>query len=197
MDTNKLKARDLITTAIFTVVFVIITFVCVMAMSMIVIGYPLLASASGLLCGIVWLYMRLKAPKRFTILLQSVICALLFFVIGAGWFVALGILVGGLFAEMITSLGQYKNFRLTVIGYAVYGFCFHWGSFLVVLISRDYYIEYAIANGTNRQLIDTLLPMMNWQFLLLGSVLCVVFSVVGILIGKALLKKHFVKAGVM
>ena len=197
MNTSKLKARELITTAIFTVVFMIVTFACVMVTSITVFTYPLLASASGLLCGIIWLYMRLRVPKRFTVLLQSVICALLFFVVGAGWFVALGILIGGIFAEVITSLGKYKSFKLTAIAYAVYGFCFHWGSFLVVIISREYYIEYAVANGTNRQLIDTLLPMMSWQFLLIGSILCIVFSVIGMLLGKTLLKKHFVKAGMV
>ena len=126
MDTNKLRAKDLITIAIFTVVFVIVTFACVMALSMTIFGYPFLASASGLVCGVIWLYMRLKVPKRFTILLQSVICALLFFCIGAGWFIASGIIAGGVLAEIITSAGKYKNFKLIAIGYAVYGFCFHW-----------------------------------------------------------------------
>lgn len=197
MNQNKLKAKDLITIAIFTVIFVIVTFACVMGLGMTVVGYVFLASASGLLCGVVWLYMRLKVPKRFTILLQAVVCALLFFCIGAGWFIASGILIGGILAEIITSAGNYKNFKLTTIGYAVYGFCFHWGSFLLALISRDYYLEYALENGTSKQQLDMLLPLISWPLILIAGIAAFAFSVVGMLIGKALLKKHFVKAGII
>jgi energy-coupling factor transport system substrate-specific component len=197
MNTNSLKAKDLITTAIFTVVFVIVTFACVMALGMTVVGYPFLASASGLICGVIWLYMRLKVPKRFTVLLQAVVCALLFFVIGAGWFIAAGILAGGILAEIITSAGKYKDFKLTTIGYAVYGFCFHWGSFLLVILARDYYYKFALANGTPQQQLDSIMDLMSWQLLLGASALAVVCSLLGMLIGKALLKKHFAKAGMV
>jgi energy-coupling factor transport system substrate-specific component len=197
MTQEKLKAKDLITTAIFTVIFVIVTFACVMALGMTVAGYPFFASASGLVCGVIWLYMRLKVPKRFTILLQSIVCALLFFCIGAGWFIPSGIIAGGALAEIITGAGNYKSFKFTAIGYAVYGFCFHWGSFLVVIFSRDYYYNFALANGTSRQQLDMLMPLMSWQLLLLGGILCVIFSVIGMFIGRALLKKHFVKAGMV
>jgi energy-coupling factor transport system substrate-specific component len=165
-----------------------------MALGMTGVGYPFVASASGLVCGIIWLYMRLKVPKRFTVLLQSVVCALLFFCIGAGWYIAIGIIVGGVLAEIITGIGKYKNFKFTAIGYAVYGFCFHWGAFLIVIIARDYYYEYALTHGTDKQQLDTLMPLMSWQILLIGGILSFVFSIIGILIGRALLKKHFVKA---
>jgi energy-coupling factor transport system substrate-specific component len=197
MNQDKLKAKDLITIAIFTVVFVIITFACVMTLGMTGIGYVFLASGSGLLCGVGWLYMRLKVPKRFTVLLQSTVCALLFFCIGAGWYIASGILIGGILAEIITSAGKYKSFKLTATGYAVYGFCFHWGIFLLALVARDYYVEYALANGTSQQSMDVLMPLLSWPVVLIGAVAAAAFSVVGILIGKALLKKHFEKAGIL
>ncbi|MDR2417562.1 MAG: MptD family putative ECF transporter S component [Treponema sp.] len=197
MNQNKLKAKDLITIAIFTVVFVIATFACVMALSMTVVGYPFLASASGLVCGVIWLYMRLKVPKRFTVLLQSIVCALLFFCIGAGWFIASGIVVGGALAELITSAGHYKSFKFTMIGYAVYGFCFHWGAFLMVILARDYYYDYALTNGTPQQHLDALMPLMSWQLLLGAGVFAVVGAVLGMLLGRRLLKKHFVKAGML
>jgi energy-coupling factor transport system substrate-specific component len=198
MNTDKLKAKDLITIAIFTVIFVIVTFACVMAIGMTIVGYPFLASASGFVCGVIWLYMRLKVPKRFTILLQSIICALLFFFIfGAGWFVASGILVGGVLAEIITGAGKYKDFKRIAIGYAVYSFCFHWGAFLLLILARDYYYDYALANGTPQQQLDEIMPLVSWQLLLGASALAVVGAALGILFGRKLLNKHFVKAGMV
>jgi energy-coupling factor transport system substrate-specific component len=197
MNADRLEARDLITIAIFTVIFVIVTFACVMALSMTVVGFAFFAAGSGLVCGVIWLYMRLKVPKRFTVLLQSVVCALLFFVIGAsGWFVASGILIGGVLAEIITSAGKYKSFKLTTIGYAVYCFCFHWGSFLLIIIARDYYYDFALANGTTEQQL-ALLPLMSWQLLLAAGVLAIIGAVLGMLLGRVMLRKHFVKAGMV
>jgi energy-coupling factor transport system substrate-specific component len=197
MNTNKLKAKDLITIAIFTVIFVIVTFACVMTLGMTGVGYVFLASASGLICGVIWLYMRLKVQKRFTILIQSALCGLLFFFIGAGPFIPAGIIAGGILAEIITSAGKYKNFKLTMIGYAVYDFCFHWGIFLIALLARDYYLEYAIENGTSREMMDALLPLINWPLILAASLSAAVFAIIGMFTGKALLKKHFVKAGLV
>jgi energy-coupling factor transport system substrate-specific component len=145
---GKLRAKDLITTGIFTALFFV---------------------AFG----------------------GAVVCA------ATGWFIASGIIAGGVLAEIITGAGNYKSFKFTTIGYAVYGFCFHWGSFLVVIFSRDYYYNYALANGTSQQQLDALMPLMSWQLLLLGGILCVIFSVIGMFIGRALLKKHFVKAGMV
>ncbi|MDR1589975.1 MAG: MptD family putative ECF transporter S component [Oscillospiraceae bacterium] len=197
MNSGKLKAKDLITTAIFTVIFVIVTFACVMTLGTTVIGYIFLTSATGLLCGIVWLYMRLKVQRRFTIIIQSVVCGLLFFFIGAGPYIAAGIIVGGIVAELITGIGKYKNFKLIVTGYAAYNFCFHWGIFLLALLARDYYVEFAVNNGTDAAHMDTLMQWINWPMILAGAAAAVVFAVVGILIGKLLLKKHFLKAGMI
>jgi energy-coupling factor transport system substrate-specific component len=197
MNQDKLKAKDLITTAVFTVIFVIVTFACVMTLGTTVIGYIFLTSAAALLCGVIWLYMRLKVPKRFTILLQSVVCALLFFCIGAGWYIASGILAGGVLAEVITSIGKYKSFKFIVIGYAVYNFCFHWGVFLLALLARDYYVEFAVKNGTDAKHMELLMQLINWPMILASAFSAAVFSVIGLLIGKALLKKHFQKAGLV
>jgi hypothetical protein len=43
---------------------------------------------------------------------------------------------------------------------------------------------------------QTLLDFMSWQVMLLTGVLSIAGAVIGMLLGKAMLKKHFVKAGI-
>lgn len=40
--------------------------------------------------------------------------------IGAGWAVAVGFIAGAIIAEILSRIGQYKNFWLNTIGYSIY-----------------------------------------------------------------------------
>jgi len=77
MNTNKLRAKDLITTAIFTVVTAIIFFVGSMVFGMIPVTYPFLVGIIAIPGGIIWEYMRVKVPKRFSIMIQSIVTILM------------------------------------------------------------------------------------------------------------------------
>ena len=196
MNTNKLTAKDLITTAIFTVVTIIIFFAGAMTFGMIPLLYPFLVAVVSIPGGIIWAYMRVKVPKRFSIIIQCVITTLIFFLAGIGPFLALGFLVGGVLAEIISGVGKYKSFALNTVGYAVQAFCVHTGAFLVPIVARDYYYEFCVTGGMSVEWTETFLNFMSWPVLLGTGALAIVGAVIGMFLGKALLKKHFVKAGV-
>jgi energy-coupling factor transport system substrate-specific component len=197
MNTDKLRAKDLITTAVFTVLFSLILFACSMTIGMIPLTYPFLMAVAAVPGGIVWAYMRVKVPKRLTVLMQCVVMTLLFLLAGVGWFGAVGAIVGGVAAELITGAGRYRNYALNTLGYAAFCFCVHAGMFLIVLVARDYYYDYCITNGMDAAYMDTLMRFMNWPVLIGSGVLAVIGAIVGMLLGRALLKKHFVKAGML
>ncbi|MDR1589970.1 MAG: MptD family putative ECF transporter S component [Oscillospiraceae bacterium] len=197
MNQNNLKAKDLITTAVFTVVFALVVFVASMTLGMIPVGFPFLVSAIGLIGGIIWTYMRVKVPKPFTITIQCIVSGALFFILGTYWGTVVGCIVGGILADIITSVGKYKSFKLTTAGFAVFCLCVHFGSFLVVLVARDWYYEYCLSSGMTVEWMETFLNFLNWPVMLGTGVLSAVCAIVGMLIGKALLKKHFVKAGII
>jgi energy-coupling factor transport system substrate-specific component len=197
MNTDKLRAKDLITTAVFTVVFALVVFACSMAFGMIVVLYPFLVSFIGLFGGIVWLYMRVKAPKPFTITIQCVVCGLLFFIMGTHWALVAGCVLGGVIADIITSVGKYKNFKLTALGYCIWCLCVHIGMFLLVFVARDYYYEYFVTSGMDIAWSDAFFDFMNWRLMLGTGALAVICAAAGMLLGRALLKKHFVKAGMV
>jgi energy-coupling factor transport system substrate-specific component len=197
MNQNKLRAKDLIITAIFTLVFTLVVFACSMVFGMVVVLYPFLVSFIGLFGGIVWLYMRARAPKPFTITIQCVVCGLLFFIMGTHWALVIGCIVGGALADVITSAGKYKNFKLTVIGYVVWCLCVHIGAFILVFVARAYYYEYFVTSGMDTAWSDTFFNFMSLPVMLGTGALAALCAVVGMLIGKAMLKKHFQKAGIV
>ncbi|MDR1422896.1 MAG: MptD family putative ECF transporter S component [Coriobacteriales bacterium] len=197
MDTNKLRAKDLITTGIFTVVFTLIVMVVSLTLGMIPVVYPFIVAIGMIPCGIVWAYMRAKVPKRFGILIQCTVLALFLLLTGMGWYGVLGVFVGGVLAEIIAGIGNYRSFKLTVLSYAVFGLCFDLGGFLVILLAGDYYYKNSIALGADTAYMDALMNFMSGPVLAVACVLTVIGAVVGMLLGKAMLKKHFVKAGIV
>jgi energy-coupling factor transport system substrate-specific component len=196
-DINKLKAKDLITTAIFTVVFTLVVLACSLTFGMIPVGYPFLVCIMGIIGGTIWLYMRSKVPKRFTIIIQAVVMTLILYLFGIGWSLSLGFLVGGILAEIITGAGNYRSFKLTTVGFAAFCLCIHIGAFLICLLARDWYYDFCVNNGMTVEWTNAFLNFMSWPLMLGTGVLAVIGAVIGMFIGKALLKKHFAKAGMM
>ena len=197
MTKNKLRAKDLITTAIFTVVTIVIFFAGSMTFGMVPVLYPFLVAFVSIPGGIVWTYLRVKVPKRFSILIQNVVTTMVFWLTGIGPFLALGFLCGGILAEIISGAGKYKNFILNTIGYAVQALCIHIGAFLVAIVARDYYYDFFISGGMTAEWTNIFLDFMSWPVMLGSGVLAMMGAIFGMLLGKVLLKKHFVKAGMV
>jgi energy-coupling factor transport system substrate-specific component len=148
-------------------------------------------------CGVVWAYLRVKVPKRFAILIQSVIFALIAFLMGSGWFVSAGIFVGGVLAELLAGAGGYRSFGWNVAGYAVFAICLNLGIFAIILLARDYYYDFCVESGMAAEYMNALLDFVNVPLLALTSALSAAGAAIGMLLGRVFLKKHFVKAGVV
>jgi energy-coupling factor transport system substrate-specific component len=197
MNTNKLKAKDLITTGIFTVVFTLIVMVISLTLGMIPVVYPFIVPIGLVPCGIVWAYLRAKVPKRFCILIQCTVLALFLLLTGMGWYGVLGVFIGGIAAELIAGLGKYKSFKLAVLSYAAFGLCFELGGFLVILLAGDYYYKNSIALGADTAYMDALMRFMTGPVLAAACVLAVIGAIVGMLLGRVFLKKHFERVGIV
>jgi energy-coupling factor transport system substrate-specific component len=193
---NTVSIKDLITTAIFSVVFFLlmraamfISLVCMMTVFAVAIEMAL--------CGAVWMYMRVKMPKRFCILIQGTLMALFVFLSGSVWYIAAGLFTGALFAEIISGLGKYKSFKLGVIAYAVFGLAHNFGCFGIILLARDYWHEFALVSGMNTGVIEKMNGIIDWPLFGISSILVVAGAVAGMLFGRLMLKKHFTRAGMV
>jgi energy-coupling factor transport system substrate-specific component len=197
MNGTKLRAKDLITIAIFSVVFIVVYMACAMPTGLIVQLYPFCAGIAMIPCGIVWAYLRTKAPKPFAILVQGTVFAVLVFVMGSGWFVSVGVLAGAILAELCARIGAYKSFKWNTVGYAAFAVCLNLGMFAIILFARDYYYDFCIASGMTPEYMEALLSFVGGPVLALSCALAVVGAAIGMLLGRVFLKRHFVKAGIV
>jgi energy-coupling factor transport system substrate-specific component len=197
MNQNKLKAKDLITTAIFTLLYLAIYSVVSTLIWMSVALIPFCVAVAMIPCGIVWSYMRVKTVKRFGILIQAALMAVIAFIIGAGWNASVGLLIGGLLAELLSGVGKYRSFKWNLVGYAVFAIAYNLGLYAIILIARDYYYEFCVRSGIDAKITESLINTMSGPLLLLTCALSAAGAVIGMLLGKLLLKKHFKKAGIV
>lgn len=105
-------------------------------------------------------------------------------------------IVFGFLADLIFNAGKYKNWKYTVLGYCVFT---EWviGSMLPMWIMRDTFFAAYRNNGGTDEYIDAVMNLTaNWM-LPVVIVLGVVGAVIGAYLGRATLKKHFVKAGIV
>ena len=118
------------------------------------------------------------------------------FLMGQSWIsIPFGIVFGFL-ADLIFKAGEYKSWKHTVLGYCVFT---EWvvGSMLPMWIMRDTFFEAYRSKGGTDEYINAVMGLTaNWM-LPVVIVLGLVGGVIGAYLGKAILKKHFVKAGIV
>jgi energy-coupling factor transport system substrate-specific component len=196
MNDSKLASKDLITIAVFSVVFFALMRVSAL-LAMVFVLYPFAPALQILFCGIVWMYIRAKVPKRFSILMQCGIMALLILLTGTLWTIPAGMLAGGVLAELVSGRGAHKNFKLCVAAYAVYGLCFNFSVFGLILLARDYWYASVTRAGMQVEYMEKVAALISWPLLGVSSAVTLAAAVLGMVFGRFMLKKHFQRAGIV
>ena len=71
--TTKMKAKDFITLGIFTVLFFAVVMVCIFASAATVVSFAFGCAIAALPGGIIYMLMRAKVPKAWSVLLSGVV----------------------------------------------------------------------------------------------------------------------------
>lgn len=189
---NKLKGKDLINVGIFSAISFVIIFAVAM-LGYIPIFMPLLAVIVPLVNGIPFMLFLTKVKKFGMILIMSIIMGILMLLTGMGYYTLIVSVVSGLAAELIYRSGNYKSAAKAVLTHGVY--CIWvWGNFLPLFTDIDGY--FSTRQDFGQEYIDTLTSLMPVWMCPVLLVCCFVFGVIGGFIGKALMKKHFTRAGI-
>jgi len=149
----------------------------------------------ALLTGPVYLLLMAKVPKRGPILILGVLMGLIMFVTGMYWIWSIAYVVLALIAELISGAGRFKSMKLNITGYMVFSLN-PIGSYMMLWINRQAYMDYLVGKGTEQAYMDTMSATAQaWMLpaMIAGTLL---FSWLGALLGKRLLKKQFEKAGI-
>jgi len=189
---GRLNGKDLIHVGIYSAIY----FVIVMALAMtgyIPIMMPLLCVIGPIIGGIPFMLFLTKVKKFGMILIMSAIMGIMMALTGMGLYALPVALVSGLVAELVWKRANYSKAGISIL---VCGF-FHiwlWGNFIPLFANPAAYFATRTEFGAGYEAALTALlpPWMNPVLL----ISCFVFGVVGGLLGRALLKKHFIKAGI-
>lgn len=149
-ESGSLSSRDLIALGVFSLLFMVVSMLVVGITSMSVVAYCGCCAIAAIPAGIVWVYMHARVPRAGTSLIMALVFAVVIFVIGSGWPVALGLAVGGAVSELARKALGYGRFAGVAVGYALFETCWAAGLFVPMFASQDYYRELMGSNSTTR-----------------------------------------------
>lgn len=189
---QKLKGKDLINIGIYAAIFCVLM-TCIAMLGYIPIMMPMLCVIGPIILGIPMMLFYTKVKKFGMISILGIIVGVYLCVTGMGFWPLIFGTIFGFFADLIAGSGSFTSFPRTVLSYGV--FCILlFGNYLPLYIDRDGYFSTRQSFGT--EYIDTLGNIMQpWTapVLIVAAFVC---GMLGALLGKVLLKKHFTKAGI-
>ncbi len=193
-ESRTMTVKDLITVGIFTVIYFVIFFICAMTgmVPIMAIFYPALIA---LIAGIPCILFYTKVKKFGMVTIMATLSAVLLALMGYGYMGIFTGLILGLIADLILKSGDYKSFFKMVIGYVVFS---EWviGTQLPMFIGGNAYAE-AFRETQGDEFVDELEKLISWGMCGVVIVATLVAAVIGAFIGKAVLKKHFERAGIV
>lgn len=193
MDNKKLKVKDLVSIGVFAVIYFVLMFGVGM-MGMIPILFLIYPTVLGIIAGTVVMLFMAKVQKPWALFILGMISPLVMFAMGHTYVLPLFSLIVMIIAELIRKMGNYNSFKYNMLSYAV--FC-TWicGSLMQMLLAKEKYIELSMMMG--KDYVDALESLITYPHMALVALGAFLGGIIGAYIGKALLKKHFEKAGIV
>ena len=196
MESKKLTPKDFITVGIFTAIIFVVEFACG------ILGYihPYIVASYVIMIPLVgaipMMLFYSKVDKFGMITIMSILIAIIMFVTGMGYLGAPLIILAGVVADLIAKSGEYKSFKKIMISYGI--FCL-WicANYFPVIITADSYRKNLVDAGYSAEYCNNLFKAINSKTVAILLVLCFIFGCIGAFIGKAVVKKHFEKAGIV
>lgn len=192
---QKLQAKDLITIGVFTAILFVVCFTVAM-LGFLPIFIPLLSVLVPLIGGVPFMLYTTKAQKFGMTTMMGVLIGILNGMMGHGVWVFLIAPLCGLTADLIMRSGGYRSAKKAV---AACGVFFLWilGNYIPILLTRAQYYRQLVDVGFGQAYADTLMKLVpDWSLILLGLA-AVVCGILGGMLGRAMLKKHFRQAGIV
>ena len=193
MKEKKLKIKDLVTIGVFAVIYVVIIFALGMIgfLHVLYLVYPALL---GIVSGTVIMLFMAKVQKSWAVLILGMLTSVFMMVEGNTYLLIIHSFVVMLIAELIRRVGNYNSFKYNMLSFAIFNtwIC---GSLMQMLWAREKYIEIAMVMG--EEYVNALIKLVTYPNMALVYLGAILGGLIGANIGRILLKKHFIKAGIV
>ena len=195
-DQGKMKAKDYITCGILSLMNMVAMLISsVMNIS----GYTALfyGAVAAFFVGILYVIVTCKVPRFGAILIFTIVPCIYFFASGVveGIIGAAGALTFALLAELILKKNR-ARMKLIVISGIVYTLYMSVIGMAENFIFTDHYCDAALEHGINETVVEQMRSMYYIKPLWIAVILATaLMTLLGILLGKTIMKKHLKKAG--
>jgi energy-coupling factor transport system substrate-specific component len=193
---RKWQIRDLVTIGIFSALFFVIFLVCLIAFGWNPLIYLFFPALVSFLCATVFLLLVTKVKKTGTIFIFSLLNGLIFLLLGYPHLLA-AILAGGLIAELLVAGSAYQKLGSIVAGYAVIMTSIAFGIFGPLYFWAEWYIQRSIDGGAAPEYMAALSDYVSLWVLSGILLMTAVGTLLGMLVARRMLRKHFEKAGMV
>ena len=196
-DSKKLETRDFISVGIFSLIYAVVAFVIGGVAQMTPVTFPFMPMIVALFTGTVFMLYVAKIPKKGALSILGVIAAILLFVTGMFWMMSVFFLVFGLIADFICAPADFRSFKKNLLAYCVMALA-PMGAYIPMVVMPAQFDAFMKNKGDFASFEGVIhsIGATWWAIpaMIIGTIVC---AIIGGLIGKKLMKKHFEKAGVV
>lgn len=194
---NKMQVKDLVTIGIFSAIYFIINLIVMICGGITPLLWVFMPPILSVLCGVIYMLLVAKVQKTGAVLIMGLITGLIY--VATGQFTLVLLVTFGLacvVAELIRKITGYNNFAGNLWGYAFFSLGMV-GSPLPIWLFRDSFSQQMVSQGFPSDYVETMNAVTPIWVLIVMIVATFLLAFVGGMIGKALMKKHFEKAGMV
>lgn len=197
MKKDKLNVSDLISIGVYTAIYFILVAIATFA-SALLPGFSnaFLPALAALISGAVYMLMVSKVQKFGAISIMGIVMGIFFFVSGHFILSFAANIICGILADYVASIGKYKFKKWILISYVIFSYGIT-GPILPLWFMKDSYVASLEARGKSVEYISKVFNFINTGSFFLCMVSILICALVGGIFGMEMVKKHFVKAGIV
>lgn len=196
--TNKLTVPDLISIGVFTALYFVLVTIATFASVAIFPGFNnvVLPAFCALISGCVYTLLVVKLQKFGGISVMGIVMGL-FFIISGHFIISFAAnIVMGIVADCVAKVGKYKSKKWIILSYVLFSYGL-FGPVIPMWFMKDAYVANLVARGKDAVYIAELFANINMVTFVLAVVATLICALVGGWFGMKMIKKHFVKAGIV
>ncbi len=197
MKTKKLQVSDLISIGVYTAIYFILVAIATFV-SALIPGFSnvFLPALAALISGTVYMLMIAKVQKFGAISIMGIVMGIFFFISGHFVLSFVANIICGILADYVSSIGKYKSKKWILISYVIFSYGIT-GPILPLWFMKDSYVANLEARGKSVEYISKVFNFINTGSFFLCMVSILICALVGGIFGMKMVKKHFVKAGIV
>ena len=196
--TNKLTVPDLISIGVFTALYFVLVTIATFGSAAIAPGFNnvILPAICALISGCVYMLLAAKLQKFGGISVMGIVMGLFFMTSGHFIISFAANIVMGIVADFVARVSSYKSKKGLLLSYVLFSYGL-FGPIIPMWFMKDAYVANLEARGKDAAYIADLFANINMTTFVIAVAATLVCALVGGWFGQKMVKKHFVKAGIV